>query len=169
MEIEIEIVREDYADFNRYFYLKKGFLKRIYIILVTAFVISALIYRKPEFDMGLYLRLVVLSGLIFGLIYIGGMYLGLSFTKRLPADKGGILGKKRFTITKEALVEDSETHRNIQRWQGIKSIELNDNAIFVFVDNIAAYIIPKRYFKNDRELETFVGLMRQKVRVSSLN
>lgn len=167
MEIEIEIVREDYADFNRYYYLKKGFLKRIYIILVSAFIISAVIYREPEFHLGFYLTKVVLSGLIFGLIYIGGLYLGLSFTKLLPAAKGGILGKKRFTITEEGLVEDSHVNRNIQRWHGIKSIELNDNAIFVFVDNIAAYIIPKRYFKNERAMEAFVGLMRQKIEVSS--
>ena len=37
MEINIDLTRDDYADFNKYYFLKKGLKKRIYIVIIVAF------------------------------------------------------------------------------------------------------------------------------------
>jgi len=74
-----------------------------------------------------------------------------------------MLGQNKFIITDEGLVEDSSTNRNIQKWSGIISVEQNQEMIFIFVDRMAAYIISKRFFKDENEQETFLSLIGEKM------
>jgi hypothetical protein len=96
MEITIELTRADYANFNKYYFLKKGLKKRIYIVIIVAFVMPLIINIGHPFEIVTYLLLVVFAGCVFGLIYLGGMTIAMKLTGKLPAENGSILGKKRF-------------------------------------------------------------------------
>jgi len=164
MEINIELTRNDYADFNKYWFLKKGLKKRIYLVIIVAIGLPLIINSGRPFEIVTYLITVVFAGLIFGLIYLGGMTIAMKRTKKLPSDNGSILGKKRFLITDEGLIEESESYKNLQKWKGIKGVETNDNSVFIVVDNIAAYIIPKRFFKDTEELRNFINAIEEKTK-----
>lgn len=163
MEINIDLTRDDYADYNKYYLFKKRLKRQIYLVIIVAFVIPLLIKTGRPFDLLNYLITVIFSGIIFGVLYFGAMSLTMIWIKKLPSDKGSILGNKKFTITDEGLLEETETNKNLQKWKGIKSIETNDNSVFIFVDNIAAYIIPKRFFKDETEQENFIKTMEEKI------
>jgi hypothetical protein len=164
MEINIDLTRDDYADFNKYYFLKKGLKKRIYLVFVVAFILPFIINSGRPFDFLTYLTNVIIAGLVFGLIYIGGMTLALKRTRKLPSDNGSILGMKKFIITDEGLIEESESNKNLQKWKSIKSIETNDNSVFIFVDNVAAYVIPKRFFKDEAEQQNFIKTIEDKMK-----
>jgi hypothetical protein len=164
MEINIDLTRDDYADYNKYYFLKKGLRKRIYIVIIVAFGLPLVINSGRPFDLMTYLTTVIIAGLVFGLIYLGGMTFAMKRTKKLPSDNGSILGRKKFMINDEGLIEESENNKNIQKWKGIKSVETNDNSVFIFVDNIAAYIIPKRFFKDDTEQQNFIKTIEDKMK-----
>jgi len=163
MEITIDLTREDYADFNKYWFLKKGLKKRIYVVIIFAFGLPFFANSEQPFEMMFYLLSVLFYGMMFGILYLGGLYLMIYRTKKLPSDNGSILGKKKYTITDEGLIEESENNVNIQKWNGIKSIEMNNTSIFIFVDNIAAYMIPKRFFNSVNDQENFVKLIKEKI------
>ena len=164
MEINIDLTRDDYADFNKYWFLKKGLKKRIYLVIIVAFGLPLVINSGRPFEIMTYLSTVVIAGLVFGLIYLGGLTLAMKRTKKLPSDNGSILGKKKFIITDEGLIEESESNKNLQKWKGIKSVESNDNSVFIFVDNIAAYIIPKRFFKDVTEQHSFIKTIDDRIK-----
>lgn len=164
MEINIDLTRDDYADFNKYFYLKKGLKKRIYIVIIVAFGLPLVINGGRPFDFMTYIINVIIVGLVFGFIYIGGMTLAMKRTKEMPSENGSILGKKMFIVTDEGLIEESASNKNLQKWKGIKSIEANDNSVFIFVDNIAAYIIPKRFFRDEVEQNNFIKTINEKIK-----
>jgi hypothetical protein len=164
MEIYIDLTRNDYADFNKYWFLKNGLKKRIYVVIIFALGLPFFVKSEQPFEIITYLISVIICGLIFSIIYLGGMILMMNRTKKLPSDNGSILGKKKFTITEEGLIEESESNKNLQKWNGIKSIEMNETSVFIFVDNVAAYIIPKRFFKNVHEQQVFIKIIDDKIK-----
>lgn len=164
MEINIDLTRNDYADFNKYYFLKKRLRKSIYLVIVFVFGLPFFAKSEQPFEIITYLISVVIYGFIFGIIYFGGMFLMMNRTKKMPSDNGSILGKKKFTITDEGLIEESESNKNLQKWKGIKSIETNETSVFIFVDNIAAYIIPKRFFKSVDEQQIFIKIIDDKIK-----
>lgn len=163
MEINIELKRKDYADFNKYHFLKKGLRKRVLTVIIVAFAIpSALLINKP-FEPLTFILAILASGFLFGTFYFGSMYIIMMFTRTFPSKDGSILGKKTFKITNDGLLEESENNINLQKWQGIKSIESNSNTIFIYVDKVAAYIIPKRFFKDLNEQNEFINIIKNRI------
>ncbi len=161
MEITIDLNRDDYADFNKYVFLKKNLKKRIYVVAIVA-IVMPLAMLKGDFDLVQYLVKVVLAAVVFGSIYLGGMFLALKRTGKLPSDNGSVLGKKKFVITDDGLVEETENNTNLQKWKSITSIETNKCSVFIFVDTIAAYVIPKRFFKDENEQNLFIAALNEK-------
>src|SRR6185503_7263853 len=141
MEVNIEITRSDYADFNRYYFLKKGLKKRIYIVILVAFLLPLIGNARKPFSITAYFSMVIIAGLMFGILYLGGMMLVMSRTGRLPSDKGSILGKKKFIISGEGITAESENGKTFTMWTGIQSVSENKNSIFIFCDTIAAFVI----------------------------
>jgi hypothetical protein len=163
MEINIDLTRADFADFNKYYFFKRGLKKRIYLFFIMAFVLPLLMHSDGPFDLMTYVISVIIVGPLFALIYLGGMTISIFLTKRLPSENGLILGEKKYLITEEGLIEESENNKIIQKWNGIKSIETNKNSVFIFVDNIAAYIIPKRFFQDQAEQHRFIEIIENKL------
>lgn len=166
MEINIDLTREDYADFNKFWFIKKGLKKRVYTVIIAAFGLPLLVDNEIPFTVVTYLISVIVFGLIFGLIYLGGTAITIKRTSKLPSGNGSILGKKKYTITEDGFIEESENSKNIQKWEGIKSVETNRNSVFLFVDNIAAYIIPKRFFSDEEEMNNFIKIIDHKLKNS---
>ncbi|NOZ47469.1 MAG: YcxB family protein [Chlorobi bacterium] len=164
MEINIKLTRKDYINFNKYYYLKKAIKKRIIVVIIMAFGLPLIMNIGSSFYLFNYLYNVLLAGIIFGVIYLLLGYLLMNRTGKLPSDNGSILGERRFIITDEGLIEESNTHRSIQDWKGVKSIEENHNYLFIFVDNIAAYILPKRYFRTKEKYTEFVNEINKKMK-----
>ncbi|MFN6946490.1 MAG: YcxB family protein [Cytophagaceae bacterium] len=163
IEISIDLTRDDYGDFNRFWFQKKGLKKRLYIVAFMALTFPFLFNSDHPFHLLNYIFEVALVAIIFGSIYIGGMYLIVSRTGKYPSENGSILGKRTFIITEEGLIEESETNKTLQRWKGIKGVETNKRSVFIFVDNIAAYIIPKRFFTSEQEQNAFIKAIKDRL------
>lgn len=166
MEINITLTRKDYIEFNKYFYLKKAMKKRLKLVLMMALGLPFIMNLGSPFNLNNYLFDVLLVAIIFGVIYLLLGYLLMNRTGRLPSEDGSILGDKKFIIEEEGLIEESKTNRNIQKWIGIKAIEENENYLFIFVDNVAAYILPKRYFENKDVYDEFLNEINKRMKGS---
>jgi hypothetical protein len=163
MEITVDLTRKDYADFNKYYFLKKRLKRSFYIVLVGAFIITVFLNIDSPFDLETYLLTFLMSATIYCLVFFGWMLFAMKLTGRLPSENGSILGKKKFKVTDEGLLEESESNTNLQKWKGIKSVETNENSVFIFVDKIAAYVIPKRFFKDEAQQNDFIRIIEQKM------
>lgn len=163
MEIKIEITRDDYADFNKYYFLHKALKRRIYLPILMVLVLPFFILSRDQLNIGSYLFYVVIAGIAFAVTYAIGITLSINRTKKLPLDNGTILGSKKYTITDEGLKEETAHSNGIQKWTGIKSIETNKNSVFIFTDKISAFVVPKRFFKDTVEQEHFIRLIKEKI------
>ena len=80
MEIIIDLTRDDYANFNKYWFYRKGLKMRIILIIIVAFGMPLLIDGGQEFKITEYLINALFVGFIFGFIYLVGMSIALGWT-----------------------------------------------------------------------------------------
>ena len=164
MEIIVDLTREDYADLNRYVFLKKGLVKRLYIVIAVAIVLPLVATLGTPLNLKSYLTYVIVTFLGFGIFYLGIIMIVVNRTGRLPSRDGSILGKKKITITDEALICESENNTTVQKWKGIKEITGSKKSIFLFIDKMAAFVIPRRCFRNEAQQREFLSIIEQKVK-----
>lgn len=159
MELEVEMTREDYGGFNRYYFFNKGLKKRLNLMIGIILIVPLIIQSGKPFSIELYLKeagtfvLYLLPVLSISYLVV------LNKIRKLPDKDGSLLGYKKFIFNDECLIEETKYNRNEYRWKGVKSIESNQKYIFIFVDNMAAYVIPKRYFSSENETNSFIATL----------
>jgi len=154
MQIQIDITRDDYANFNKYYFLRKK-LKRTLVLVLGSSLVFPLIGSEGPFDLSMYVKNVIVFALLFIFFYAVFILITFKWIGRLPSKSGIILGKKTIRLTEEGLVEESELSTTVHKWKAIKSLESDKQYFFVFIDNIAAHIIPKRSFQSFEEEQAF--------------
>ena len=163
MRQTIEITREDFLKFNKHILLKTRF-KRSFII-ASIFIIFWIIILN--INQPLNFKIIIIEIVIFYLAWGVLIYVfyQLSFQriKRMPDQNGIIIGKKTYIIQDNGFKEITDSSETITKWNGIKTIEETKDYIYVFVDKIAAYIIPKRSFIDETEGELFIKILKSKI------
>ena len=162
MEKIVDLKRKDFSDYNIYVFFKKRRRRIFLTVFVFAVLIPFLVVEYSPFSFTKYVLTFVLAFIVLGIAYPIGMLLALQFTRFLASSKGSLLGKKTFKISEEGLIEISDSNTNIQRWTSIKSVESNHNAVYIFVDNMVAYIIPNRSFRNSEDQQAFIEAIKEK-------
>lgn len=69
---------------------------------------------------------------------------------------GYFLRPREISIDHNGVREVSKSHESFSRWDGVLGIDENDQLIFIYVDQLAAYVIPKRDFKTPEDAKDFV-------------
>lgn len=158
MTIEIEIIRQDYADFNKYHFVKTS-LTRTIITGVLAIIMVELFLNKDHFD----LFATIVSVAAFVPIYALLITWRLQRTKNLPKDGGTILGKKTLQFNDDEIVfSDSDSVSNM-KWSTIKSIDEGKNGLYLYVDTNMAIVVPKRFFETKLDQQEFVDYIKSKI------
>ncbi len=170
MEMTIRNTVEDWLEFNRYHYRNsKALLKqRIFIrllgpILFAIFIVLHSYYKG--YDTKLTIGFAVLS--VLWIIF----YPKRAEAHHLNSVKEMLLeGKNRelntdifIKLTDKDMVVKSESICTSVRWSSVEKIIMHDDYLFVYISAVPAQVIPKRYFKDDKEfLELYKLLLRYK-------
>ncbi len=158
MKLNIDITREDYADFNKFHFMKTR-LKQSIIAIVCTLLIVQYFLNSDGFDL---MRTTVSS--LFGIVvYIFILYRSYVVIKRIPLENGYILGKKEVEFTEERYFYKTRNSEASTGWDAIKSIEEGKTAFYLFMDTNMAMIIPKRTFKDESEMCYFKDLVTRKI------
>jgi hypothetical protein len=160
MEINSQLTREDYVEFNKYIFLKMKMKRSIFIALL--FIIFWIVYLNLNQPFNLLVLLIELIAFaLFWAVLIFAFYrLSFARIKKMPDENGEILSKKTYFLTDDGLKEISANNESFTKWSGFKSIAENKKYVFLFVDKIAAYIIPKRVFKDSEEVTQFLEYVK---------
>jgi uncharacterized membrane protein YeaQ/YmgE (transglycosylase-associated protein family) len=99
-------------------------------------------------------------GMILGAL-IMLMIVGLMSRRQLrqmkPSDDGFVIGKQQITLCVEGIRQTSSHHQMIMNWSCVCAVNATDKHVFVMVDRIGGFILPKRSFSTDEQREQFVG------------
>ena len=158
MKLTIDISRQDYADFNKFHFIKTK-LKRTVITGVLTIIILQLFLNREQFN----LTATIFSSVVCVLVYLFAINRSLKKTKSIPNNDGTILGQKELEFSKDKIIYKTANSEGKSAWTTIKKLEESSKAFYLYMDTNMAMLVPKRVFKDKSEEETFKTLVRQKI------
>ena len=169
MEINYELLEDDYIKFNLYhlresetykreIYIQKYILNSVLAFMI--FVIGTFIFKQPM----LYWTLIAILFLIIQ-IKTNEKQNEKSEIKKIKkyleeGENKFLFGKKILKIENEKIYIKSELSEEIKDKKSIIDVKIYDDLIVLYESSITAEIIPKRYLKED-EIETIISLLKK--------
>lgn len=158
MKLKIDISRQDYADFNKFHFLKTK-LKRTVITGVLTLTILQLFLNREQFN----LTATIVSSVVSVLVYLFVINRSLKKTKSIPDNEGTILGQKEMEFADDKIFYKTANSEGNSAWTTIKKLEESSKAFYLYMDTNMAMLVPKRAFKDKSEEDTFKTFVRQKI------
>lgn len=177
MKLTLSISEEDYSEFIR-FTIERAKQKlraegqsnllqgAIYgMVIGIALAIVVLFFDIPvQTVRTLALSVAILTGLIiFGFFFAFFKRLGSLQKNTLPREDGLILGNESLEFTESGVSMDKDGFKSFVNWRKVISLEESTNCFYIFVDTVAAYIIPKRSFDTDLTKEDFCAYINERI------
>jgi len=172
MELKVNINREDYLHYTRHILLKKGMDWKLFsflfvitgTILVTIPIISS--YFTSE-DIVISLsdlggKLAIFSALFY-ILHIAYRNRVIDSSEYIPHEKGCHLGEYKISILDEGFKRSSDIHEQMTNWRAIKSVEKDNNSIYLLLDQVTGHIVPKRSFDTEEAYKAFYDTVLGKV------
>ena len=166
MTLEIEMTRQDYLDYNIYYFLKNRLTPTIVNFLLSLLVLQLFIHdKKTVSDM----NQVIITSALYLIIYFLSVYYSLYRSKKIPHENGVILGLKAYDFTDEGVAYVDKNNRGQYNWSVVKSINESKKAFYLYIDTEVAIVIPKRYFSDELNKHEFVELVKKNIIVPEIN
>jgi len=154
MKITIDITKEDYWKFNQYtmFQMPRYRTKTYFSLIVFPFIIVILLnYVVHNW------AYAIVVGLISG-IFID-IYVIFSMKRRimkLVDNSPGIIGEHIVEVNASGLYSSTSINQSQYLWNGIQELRQNQEFIYIYINNIQGFIIPKRSFASKAEENEFM-------------
>lgn len=161
--MKTEITREDFLQFNKHMQSRINPRKPILFALSFLFLLVIVMNIGKPFDLFAIATEMLILIVLWTFIFVLFKQISLSRIKKMPKDKGAILGNREYLIEDKGFREISDSSETLTHWKGFKEIQESTDHYYLFVDKIAAYIIPKRSFSNIREEEEFIGAINENI------
>lgn len=159
MKIAIDFTKDDFWKFNKYalFHLPK-YKGMILSALIGIPIISIAVFKILGWGW--------ISSIIGGLV-IGGLC-DLFFVYRLKRKimsmvkyNDGILGERTIEIDENGLSEYSPKIQSRYEWSAMHQLTQDAENLYLFINDLQAVVVPKRYFANPEEETAFTRLVGQ--------
>lgn len=154
MEVKFEINRKDYWSFSKVVFLHVPVLRYTllgFTLLITYLMLFPMI-KNPKLAIGYFVIDFIFIFLLYHLLKLVIIL--------IPSRRAGVLGKHIISISAEGLRETTSVNDSIHKWSGIIRIKSNKKYIYIYTDNAAAHIIPKRAFPTEAEAEQFLANLK---------
>jgi len=161
--MKTEITREDFLQFNKHMQSRINSRKPILFALSFLFLLVIIMNIGEPFDLFAIATEMLILLVLWTFVFVLFKQISLSRIKKMPKDKGAILGNREYLIEDKGFREISDSSETLTNWKGFKEIQESTDHYYLFVDKIAAYIIPKRSFSNIREEEEFIGAINENI------
>ncbi len=158
MKLTIDISRQDYADFNKFHFIKTKLKRTVITGVLTVFILQVF-FNNEQFD----LTATIVSSIFCVLVYVFIINMSLNKTKSIPDNDGTILGQKEFKFSEDKIIYKTENSEGSSAWTTIKKLEESSKAFYLYVDTNMAILVPKRVFKDKSDEDAFKTLVKQKI------
>ena len=149
MTVEYDLTAEDVIEFSRHLLRSDPVFRRGYRLGFLAGPVFGLLFLLATGHHGAVSSSIKILAptLLFSAFYVKFYRQQVAdHVKRAYGPEGGLLGKRRLTLSSAGLEEWSEKSTTNQLWAGIQSVQETPTGIYLMVAPGAGYIVPKRAF-----------------------
>ena len=141
---------------------KMGTLGNLVAFAVTAFVVFYLIRKFANNDATINWHASFLIAFPFMLLCLLVIFYFVKMQNAtMPKEPGVILGVREYEISEQGFYERTGHTEHFVRWAGVKAVEEYEGIYAVFIDTVAAFIIPRRAFSSSDEERAFISELRR--------
>ena len=167
MLVKYEVTKQDYIDFNLNFVdtskvMKRSiFIKRFFYPVIFLAVASLL---ESVFSLPITFLLIVTAVLsVFWILFYVKWFKKLvvqKVEKLLKSGKvTGLIGKHELELGEGYLTDT--TKESYTRYETVEKVITTETHIFIYVSQVMAYIVPKKTFAKEDQLEAFLDKINQ--------
>ncbi len=171
MTVEYELTEGDLNAFNLYHHFhsptaRRQYLRSWFAPALIMFVICTGIWYLADRERGTPLQtflalLPLFSGIPIYLVFFPWWYrrkVSQIITGMIGEGKNrGLLGRRQIMISPEGISESGEHGQAFTAWHAVERVVTNKEYAFVYLNALAAIIIPSRAFQNSAGFEGLVG------------
>jgi hypothetical protein len=160
MEIEFQLSKKDYINFQRENLKNFFFRRKLILVLITICIFFPLTGDGHVLSRDL--MAFIVSPLIVFVVFFLTPYtiFLLRLNKSLPKN-GSSLNKTKISVLDEGLFIESKGNSSTKNWASIKSAQLLDNFIYLIFIDKRWVPIPKRAFPSESEWINFGGSLQK--------
>lgn len=168
MTVRSDITLEDYLAYLKFTGAKltrgtkksRRYSANSFVAIMVLIVAGAIIgIIKPEWEQRIWF---IALGVFIGF----GLYMFLMLSARKvqmklidPLEDGAILGERELEVTEEGLRSRSRTSEGFYGWSIIAPPDVEKDHIYIWVDRMAALIVPRRSFATPADEKRFLDLI----------
>lgn len=153
MKVRFNLNNEDVWNFNKYAIFNIPKMRNKFWLNIAAIPVLIVganyLIKLPIMT----LTMVAVIAPILGYFY-STFKMKTRITKSIYNNKG-VLCEHTVKINEEGIREITSVNDSFHSWKDIKDVKENKEYIFVFIDNIMAYIIPKSAFSSEVQCKEF--------------
>ena len=166
MNVQVDITKQDVVEFNLYHHSRSPSSKRTkWALTLPGFLWSgfwlvlSLLSETPE-ETVLALMPLWLGGFAYIAVILLSWRRGVArqVGKYLAeGENKGLFGPRQVLLTPEGITETGELQTSTINWRAGEKIVVLPDCAYVYLNAVAAYIIPKRAFASEPGFDAFIG------------
>lgn len=171
MDFEYILSKQDYIDFNVFHISYSDSMRRSvfiqrYIPPIGFLILPFILILVTTIPLWYWLTVFVFTSILWIAFY--QKYIERSISKRISKmlDEGenegkGILGKHKFSFSKEGIVDICEHSELKTKLNAIENIVEAKEHIFIYISPVSAFIIPNRVFESGAHKRDFLEMLSE--------
>lgn len=177
IELEYELVKKDYIEYDIYRLLSSKTIKKL--MFIQQFIIPLIFFIAPflgskftDISFKLWFSIFIILYLAWVLLYPQFFRSIMRIRVERIINKGkqeNLFGNHRLTIRPEGIFENNKMGSYKSNWDTVERVIETKEKIYIYTNSIGKYIIPKRYFESVdlkdefiRLVEMYSGLRKEK-------
>lgn len=174
MEINYELTPEDFYNFSKENAPSQSTHKpmvtiflTVYFMFIFADVFYVLLFGSSfDWKMGdFFISVLLRTGLTFGavvlLLGLFKLFSKFSAKKAVKEEKNGLFCEHRIILTEDELIELTDINTCRYSWRAIGEIKELENFVSIAVQMSGLFVIPKRNFSDQKQIQTFLATAKQ--------
>ncbi len=176
MEFKFVLTERDYVDFNLYYNKNLKFLKKqrktfriiftlLPIIIILLFLPIEGIYSNVPLSIFFIILSLILSALIFHFYFKlnDSAMEGITY-KILNERKHDYPFEINLSFKNDKIISNTKFENTFINYEGIKSLEISDKAVYVFTSITRALILPNHIFASNAEKQELIDFINSKIK-----
>lgn len=164
MEIEYELTKEDFLDFNlnhahNSSTVKKSLFYQRYVVAIIFPIIPVILSKTFKAPLRGLLPAYLISSLMWIIFYPKYFWWQIkkNVTKTLDeSEDSKFVASHSLTISEKGMVSEGENSKTVRDWGSIQRIDKTDRNILIYTGAMEALIVPLRAFDDEVSLKSFI-------------
>jgi len=159
MELKFSITREDFWQFSKFYFERRGSFRRAAIVFSVVAALTGLILGlNGKLPWWALLSIVVVAAALGPLYGRFCRWRCKRNVMRLLSEGKYKSGERSLRIDAEGVFVKTPNIEGVTRWGAVNEIVETEEYIFILLDTLSSQVIPRRVFPDHSSADTFVRL-----------